>query len=101
MNTIVAISTAQGNAGIGIVRLSGEKCFNVLKKIFVPKNKSEEIKGYTLKYGSIINPKNNELVDEVLVSYFISPKSYTTENMCEINSHGGSVILIKILNLCF
>ena len=100
MNTIVAISTAQGNAGIGIVRLSGEKSFNVLKKIFVPKNKSEEIKGYTLKYGSIINPKNNELVDEVLVSYFISPKSYTTENMCEINSHGGSVILRKILNLC-
>ncbi len=100
MNTIVAISTAQGNAGIGIIRLSGEKSFNVLKKIFVPKNKSEELKGYTLKYGSIINPKNNELVDEVLVSYFISPKSYTTENMCEINSHGGSVILRKILNLC-
>ena len=52
LDTIASISTATGSAGIGIVRLSGSDCFNILDKIFVPKNKSKEIKGYTMKYGS-------------------------------------------------
>ena len=98
--TIVAISTANGNGGIGIIRLSGKNTFDIIKKIFKPKNSSEEIKGYSMKYGNIINPKNNEIIDEVLVSYFIAPKSYTTENMCEINSHGGMIIEKKILEIC-
>ena len=98
--TIVAISTASGNGGIGIIRLSGRQTFNVIDKIFIPKNKSKEIKGYTIKYGNIINPNNNEIIDEVLVSYFVAPKSYTTENMCEINSHGGAVVEKRILELC-
>lgn len=98
--TIVAISTASGNGGIGIIRLSGKETFKIIDKIFKPKNKNNEIKGYTLKYGNIINPKNNEIIDEVLVSYFVGPKSYTTENMCEINSHGGMIVEKKILELC-
>ena len=98
--TIVAISTANGNGGIGIIRLSGKNTFDIIKKIFKPKNSSEEIKGYSMKYGNIINPKNNEIIDEVLVSYFIAPKSYTTENMCEINSHGGMIVEKKILEIC-
>ena len=100
MNTIAAISTAPGIGGIGIVRMSGKECFSILNKIFVPKNKKKEIKGYTIKYGEIKNPTNNERIDEVLVSYFIAPKSYTTENMCEINSHGGLVVVKEILELC-
>ena len=101
MSTIVAISTATSNGGIGIIRMSGKNCFNILNKIFVPINKKEdEIKGYTMKFGYIINPKTNEKIDEVLVSFFISPKSYTTENMCEINSHGGIVVEKRILQLC-
>ncbi len=99
-NTIVAISTAAGNGGIGIIRLSGPKSFEIIDKIFIPKNKSKKIKGYTLKYGNIINPENNEIIDEVLVSYFINPQSYTKEDMCEINTHGGMVIERKILNIC-
>lgn len=80
--------------------MSGENCFNVLDKIFIPKNKQdiENIKGYTIKYGNIV--ENGEIIDEVLVSYFKSPKSYTTENMCEINSHGGNVVVKKILEMC-
>lgn len=80
--------------------MSGEKCFEVLEKIFVPKVKEpiEKIKGYTMKYGNIV--ENNNIIDEVIVSYFKAPKSYTTENMCEINSHGGNVIVRKILELC-
>ena len=99
-NTIVAISTAMGNGGIGIVRMSGEKSFEILDKIFSPKNNDGFIKGYQIKYGNIIDPKNEEIVDEVLVSYFVAPKSYTTENMCEINTHGGMVVEKRILELC-
>ena len=80
--------------------MSGEKCFEILDKIFIPKNKQkiEDIKGYKMKYGKIVD--NGQIVDEVLVSYFKTPKSYTTENMCEINSHGGNFIVRKILELC-
>ena len=99
-NTIVAISTAMGNGGIGIVRMSGEKSFEILDKIFRPKNNDGFIKGYQIKYGNIIDPKHEEIVDEVLVSYFVAPKTYTTENMCEINTHGGMVVEKRILELC-
>ena len=99
MSTIAAISTAPGNAGIGIIRLSGDDCFKILKKIFKPKNKGE-IKGYTIKYGNIVKSENDEIIDEVLVSYFVAPKSYTKENMCEINSHGGIVVENQILEEC-
>lgn len=80
--------------------MSGENCFQILEKIFEPKHKQqiEDIKGYTIKYGNII--ENGKIVDEVLVSYFKAPKSYTTENMCEINSHGGNIIVKKILEIC-
>ena len=98
--TIAAISTASGNSGIGIIRISGKETFNIIDKIFKPKNKSDKIKGYSIKYGNIVNPKNNEVIDEVLVSYFVAPKSYTTEDMCEINSHGGMCVERKILELC-
>lgn len=98
MNTIVAISTSPGIGGIGIIRMSGEKCFEILNQFFVPKKKSG-IKGYTMKYGKIVD-NSKKVVDEVLVSYFVAPKSYTTENMCEINSHGGKTVMNQILEIC-
>ena len=97
MSTIVAISTAPGIGGIGIIRMSGDKSFEILEKIFVTNDKP--ISGYTMKYGKIIDEKN-VIIDEVLVSYFIAPNSYTRENVCEINSHGGMVVMKKILELC-
>ena len=80
--------------------MSGDNCFDVLNKIFKPKKEEniENIKGYTIKYGVIV--ENNNIIDEVLVSYFKAPKSYTTENMCEINTHGGNIVIRKILELC-
>ena len=102
MSTIVAISTAPGIGGIGIIRMSGENSFSILDKIFRQKKpqKIEDIKGYTIKYGKIIDPKNKQIIDEVLVSYFKKPNSYTTEDMCEINSHGGVIVMQKILEIC-
>lgn len=81
--------------------MSGQLCFEVLDKMFIPKNKQsiEEIKGYTIKYGNIVD--NGEVIDEVLVSYFKAPKSYTMENMCEINSHGGNIIVKKDIRIVF
>ena len=104
METIAAISTAMGNGGIGIIRMSGKETFQILSKIFKnSKNeelKIEQIKGYTIQYGYIIDNETNEKIDEVLVSFFKNPKSYTREDMCEINSHGGLIVEKKILELC-
>lgn len=104
MSTIAAISTATGNGGIGIIRMSGDNSFKILEKIFI-NNKKEKIninniKGYTIQYGFIIDNNTNEIIDEVLVSFFNNPKSYTRENMCEINSHGGMIVERKILEQC-
>lgn len=98
MSTIVAISTATGNSGIGIIRISGEESFEIIKKIFIPKSKKIDIKPNTIIYGHIAH--RDEIIDEVLVSFFVAPKSFTTENMCEINSHGGIVVMNKILEIC-
>ena len=102
MSTIAAISTAPGIGGIGIIRMGGEECFEILNRIFRAKTPQQidEIKGYSIKYGNIIDPETDKIIDEVLVSYFKKPKSYTTENMCEINSHGGTIVVKTILELC-
>ncbi|MCI8832795.1 MAG: tRNA uridine-5-carboxymethylaminomethyl(34) synthesis GTPase MnmE [Clostridia bacterium] len=100
MEAIVAISTPPGYGGIGIIRISGKDSFKIIEKIFEPKNKEKDkIKGYTMKYGKIFDFEG-KIIDEVLVTYFVSPKSFTTENMCEINSHGGPIVVKKILELC-
>lgn len=80
--------------------MSGKNCFEILEKIFKPKKPEtiENIKGYTMKYGHIV--EKEKIIDEVLVSYFKEPMSYTTENMCEINSHGSNIVMKKILELC-
>ena len=80
--------------------MSGEKTFEILAKMFIAKNPKDisEISGYTMQYGNIVD--DGKIIDEVLVSYFKAPKSYTTEDMCEINSHGGNVIMRKILQIC-
>ena len=98
MDTIAAISTAAGNAGIGIIRISGDSSFQIIEKIFKTKTKKIEIKPNTIRYGYIVD--GDTIIDEVLVSFFKSPKSFTTEDMCEINSHGGNIVMQKILEVC-
>ncbi len=98
-DTIVAISTSMlSAAAINIIRLSGDNCFNVLDKIFVSKDK--DYQGYRIYYGFIADPKTNEKVDEVLVNVFRNPKSFTGEDMVEINCHGGLYVTRKIFTLC-
>ncbi len=98
MDTIVAISTPAGTGGIGIIRMSGDNSFEIISKIF--KRNNTQIVANTINYGEIIDNETNKVIDEVLVSFFKAPKSYTTEDMCEINSHGGNVVMKEILDLC-
>lgn len=99
--TIVAIATALNNSGISIIRISGKDALNIIYKIFQPKNKEKDIrkvKSFTLHYGNIVD--NDVIVDEVLVSVMLGPKSYTAEDVVEINCHGGIVVTKKVLELC-
>ncbi len=99
-DTITAISTPVGHSGIGIVRLSGKDSIKITDKIFVsPKKKSlKQTPSHRIIYGHIIN-LNKEIIDEVLVSVMKAPRTYTKENVVEINCHGGPVTTKRILEL--
>lgn len=100
-DTIVAISTPIGEGGIGIIRLSGQDAICIVDKIFSsPKNKRlKDIKSHTVVYGFIVNPENRERIDEVLVTVMRAPKTYTKEDVVEINCHGGMLPLHASLQL--
>lgn len=92
--TIAAIATALSNSGVSIIRISGSESLNIINKIFKTNYTLEPNK---IIYGKIV--KDNMLLDEALVSYFKSPKSFTGEDICEINCHGGNQITREILEL--
>jgi len=96
-NTIIALSTPPGSGAIGVIRLSGKDAITVTNNFF---NGSDlrSAEGYTIHFGKLLNEKN-EVIDEVLVSVFHSPKSYTGENVIEISCHGSSYILNEIIRL--
>ncbi|MGA1869216.1 MAG: tRNA uridine-5-carboxymethylaminomethyl(34) synthesis GTPase MnmE [bacterium] len=100
--TIAAISTPFGESGIGIVRLSGIHSFMIIKKIFVPSNSKSPLifsKSHTIHHGFIIDPDKHTEIDEVLVTLMKAPKTYTREDIIEINCHGGLLPLRKTLDL--
>jgi len=99
--TIAAISTAVGEAGIGIVRISGKKSLEIANKVFKG-NKVEELnEGHSkrLVYGHIVDRENNKIIDEVLISFMKGPHTYTREDMVEIYCHGGIISVRKVLDL--
>ena len=95
-DTIVAISTSLGVGAISIIRLSGEDSINIVNKIFKGKDLTT-VPTHTIHYGYIVD--NNETIDEVLVSIMRTPKTYTKENIVEINCHGGISTTNKVLEL--
>lgn len=98
-DTIVAIATAMSNAGIGIIRISGENSFEIIEKIFERKNGKklnvDEIDSHTVHYGFIKD--NDKIIDEVLVLIMKAPNTYTRENVVEIDCHGGMYVMKKVL----
>lgn len=98
--TIAAIATPPGSGGVGIVRISGPDAFSFLLKVFKPLSDNFQIKSHRLFHGTIVDPGGDIILDEVLVSFFKKPNSYTGEDVVEINCHGGVVITRGILELC-
>ena len=92
-DTICAISTSLKDGAISIVRMSGEDTFNIIKEV----SDIKKIEANKIKYGHIFD--SDEMVDEVLISFFVGPKSYTREDMAEINCHGGVYVTRLILNI--
>ncbi|WP_333887431.1 tRNA uridine-5-carboxymethylaminomethyl(34) synthesis GTPase MnmE [Clostridium sp.] len=98
-DTIAAISTSLGEGGIAIVRVSGSMALKIVNSIFRGKNNKglNNMKTYTMRYGYIIERETNEILDEVIVSYMKGPKSFTAEDVVEINCHGGVTVTNKVL----
>ena len=96
-DTIVAVSTAMGLGAISIIRLSGPEAIKIVNKIFRGKDLTK-VASHTINYGHIVD--GDEIVDEVLVSIMLAPKTYTTEDVVEINTHGGIAATNKVLELC-
>ena len=107
-DTIAAISTPAGTGGIGIIRISGNEAVEIANKIFrgvskraAGKDAVARMSSHTLKYGTIVDPNTEELLDECLISVMKAPHSYTKEDVVEINCHGGYAVMRKILSILF
>ncbi|WIV19240.1 tRNA uridine-5-carboxymethylaminomethyl(34) synthesis GTPase MnmE [Paenibacillus polygoni] len=98
-DTIAAISTAVGEAGIAVIRVSGPDAIKEVGKIVKSKTPLEQAESHTVHYGHIINPQTQEKVEEVLVTVMRAPRSFTTEDVVEISSHGGVISVKRIMDL--
>jgi len=98
-DTIVAISTPLGDGGIGIVRLSGPKAITIADTLFKGESKVKDLPSHVIHYGRIIDPGSCEVIDEILLTLMRRPKTYTREDVVEINCHGGILALRKVLEL--
>jgi tRNA modification GTPase len=98
-DTIAAVATPAGLAGIGIVRMSGPEARKIADKVFKPRNPVDSFQSHRLYLGQLIDPDSGEAVDEVLFSYMAAPHTYTREEVVEINSHSGPLLLEQILKI--
>lgn len=98
-DTIAAVATAYGEGGIGIIRISGEKALPILQEIFEFHGDTDTFISRRMTYGKIIDKEKNQIIDEVLAVYMKGPKTYTAEDVVEINCHGSMVSLRKTLAL--
>lgn len=101
-DTIASIATPLTPSGIGIIRVSGDESIKIVNSLFksnIEGKKISNVKSHTINYGYIINPNDDSIVDEVLVSIMKAPNSYTKEDIVEINCHGGVVVMQKVLKL--
>jgi tRNA modification GTPase TrmE len=98
-DTIAAISTAVGEGGIAIIRVSGPDAIEGVDRIFRSRTKLKDAQSHTIHYGHIIDPDNGESVEEVLVTLMRGPRSFTAEDVVEINAHGGVIAVQKVLDL--
>lgn len=97
-DTIAAISTPPGEGGIGIVRVSGEDALTIIDRLYqMNEKKLSRVDSHTVHYGHIVDPEKNQVIDEVMVSVLKGPKTYTREDIVEINTHGGMLVTNQVL----
>ncbi|MEB7780812.1 tRNA uridine-5-carboxymethylaminomethyl(34) synthesis GTPase MnmE [Mammaliicoccus fleurettii] len=99
LDTITSISTPMGEGAIAIVRLSGPDALNIADRIYKGKKQLNEVASHTINYGHIIDPDSKEVVEEVMVAVMKAPKTFTREDIVEINCHGGLVTVNRVLEL--
>lgn len=99
LDTITSISTPMGEGAIGIVRLSGSRAIEITDKLYKGKKPLAEVDSHTINYGHIVDPDTNEVVEEVMVSVLRAPKTFTREDIVEINCHGGILTINRVLEL--
>ncbi|MCH4476624.1 tRNA uridine-5-carboxymethylaminomethyl(34) synthesis GTPase MnmE [Staphylococcus haemolyticus] len=98
-DTITSISTPMGEGAIGIVRLSGPQAVEIGDKLYKGKKKLQDVGSHTINYGHIVDPETNEVVEEVMISVLRAPRTFTREDIIEINCHGGILTINRILEL--
>lgn len=99
LDTITSISTPMGEGAIGIVRLSGPQAVEIADKLYKGKHLLNDVPSHTINYGHIIDPESKEVVEEVMVSVLRAPKTFTREDIIEINCHGGVLTINRVLEL--
>jgi tRNA modification GTPase len=98
-DTIAAIATPYGESGIGIVRMSGPEAKRIAERIFRPRSGPRALTSHHIRYGEIIDPEEEGTIDEVLLTFMAAPKTYTREDVVEINCHGGFGVLQRVLEV--
>lgn len=99
LDTITSISTPMGEGAIGIVRLSGPQAVEIADKLYKGEHLLNDVPSHTINYGHIIDPESKEVVEEVMVSVLRAPKTFTREDIIEINCHGGILTINRVLEL--
>lgn len=99
LDTIASISTPMGEGAIAIVRLSGNDAISIADKLYKGKHQLSDVASHTINYGHIIDPASNEIIEEVMVAVIRAPRTYTREDIVEINCHGGIMTVNRVLEL--
>ena len=98
-DTIAAIATPYGESGIGIVRISGPEAKRIAERLFRPRRGPKALTSHHIRYGEVVDPEEGGVIDEVLLTFMAAPKTYTREDMVEINCHGGFWVLQQVLEV--
>jgi len=98
-DTIAAIATPYGESGIGIVRISGPEAALIAERVFLPKSGPKTLQSHHIRYGEICDPEGGRVIDEVLLTFMAAPRTYTREDVVEINCHGGFLVLQRVLEV--
>jgi len=98
-DTIVACATPVGYSSIGVIRVNGEQAVQLAKRIFIPRHKTQEFETHHAYYGEIIDPQSNDVIDAIIATFYLTPHSYTGEDVVEFSCHGNPLIINRVIKI--